>query len=212
MLVYFTLLLKYSFKGFDGAKCTSDVPCRLTGLFDLLVLFQISTSGSLGHWIPRSPGSWASQACLEGWGGGGGGANPPPFSPFRSTILSTLTALTRVSRGAFHLTQNSGNFGWHIKWNGPFRFGPTGIFGTSFEGGPLWPVWSFRSVGPKCPFPFDKIVVPSTALLHPAYKNNNQTRGSLGRVCATGMYRSIGLWQVELPKFQTGIFVGWKGP
>ena len=146
----------------------------------------------------------------------GGGGNPPPFSPpfspSGSTILSTLTALSRVSRGAFHLTQNSGNFVWHIKWNGPFRFGPTGIFGTSFEGGPLWPVWSFRSVGPKCPFPFDKIVVPSTALLHPAYKNNNQTRGSLGRVCATGMYRSIGLWQVELPKFQTGIFVGWKGP
>ena len=39
--------------------------------------------------------------------------------------------------GAFHSTQNSGNFGWYIKWNGPFRFGPTGIFGTSFEGGPL---------------------------------------------------------------------------
>ena len=101
-------------------------------MFDLLVLFQISTSGSLGHWIPRSPGSWASQACLGG-GGGGGGANPPPFSPSGSTILSTLTALSRVSRGAFHLTQNSGNFGWHIKWNGPFRFGPTGIFGTSLK-------------------------------------------------------------------------------
>ena len=57
---------------------------------------------------------------------------------------------------------------------------------------PFWPVWSFRSVGPKCPFPFDKIVVPSTALLYPAYKNNNQTRGGLDRVCATGMYRFIG--------------------
>ena len=33
-----------------------------------------------------------------------------------------------------------------MKWNGPFRFGPTGIFRTSFEGGPLWPVWSFRWV------------------------------------------------------------------
>jgi len=33
-----------------------------------------------------------------------------------------------------------------------------------------------RSVGPTCPFPFDKIVVPSTALLYPAYKNNNQPR------------------------------------
>ena len=57
-----------------------------------------------------------------------------------------------------------------MKWNGPFRFGPTGIFGTSFEGGPLWLVWSFRLVGPKCRFPFAKIVVPSTALFYPAYK------------------------------------------
>ena len=73
-------------------------------------------------------------------------------------------------QGAFHSTKNSGNFGWYIKWNGPFRFGPTGIFGTSFEGGPLWAVWSFQSVGPKCPFPFAKIVVPSTALFYPAYK------------------------------------------
>ena len=67
-----------------------------------------------------------------------------------------------------------------IKWNGPFPFGPTGVFGTSFEGGPLRPVWSFRSGGQKCPFPFGKIVVSSTALLYPAYKNNNQTRGGLG--------------------------------
>ena len=46
------------------------------------------------------------------------------------------------------------------------QFGPTGISGTSFEGGLLWPVWSSRSVGPKCPFPFDKIFVPSTPLLY----------------------------------------------
>ena len=52
--------------------------------------------------------------------------------------------------------------------------------------------------------------MPSTALLYPAFKNNNQTRGGLGRVCATGMYRSIG--HVEFPKFQTGIFVDWKVP
>ena len=107
-------------------------------------------------------------------------------------------------KGAFHSTQNSGNFIWYIKWKGQFRFGPTGIFGTSFEGGPLWPVWSFRSVGPKFPFPFDKIVVPNTALLYPAYKNNNQTRCGLGRVCVTGKYRSIG--NVEFPKFQTANF------
>ena len=44
---------------------------------------------------------------------------------------------SQACRGAFYSTQKSGNFGWFIKWNGPFRFGPTGIFGTSFEGGPL---------------------------------------------------------------------------
>ena len=72
------------------------------------------------------------------------------------------------------------------------RFGLTAIFGTSFEGGPLWPVWSFRSIWRKFPFPFDKIVVPSIDLLSSAYKNNNRTRGSLGRVCAGEMNSSIG--------------------
>ena len=90
------------------------------------------------------------------------------------------------------------------------RFGLTAIFGTSFEGGPLWPVWSFRSIGPKCAFPFDKIVIPSIDLLSPAYKNNNRTRGSLGRVCAGEMNSSIG--RVKFLKFQTGIFAEWKAP
>ena len=75
---------------------------------------------------------------------------------------------------------------------------------------PFWPFRSFRSVGPKCPFPFDTIVVPRTALLYPTYKNNNQTRGFLGRVCVTGMYRSVG--HVKFPKCQIGIFVEWKAP
>ena len=56
----------------------------------------------------------------------------------------------------------------------------------------------------------DRIVVHSTTLLYPACKNNNQARGGLGRVCATGMYRSIE--HVKFPKFQTGIFVEWKAP
>ena len=38
----------------------------------------------------------------------------------------------------------------------------------------------------------------------------NQMHGGLGRVCETGMYRSIE--HVEFPKFQTGIFVEWKAP
>ena len=40
--------------------------------------------------------------------------------------------------------------------------------------------------------------------------HNNKTRGGLGRVCATGMYRSTE--HVKFPKFQTGIFVEWKAP
>ena len=36
-------------------------------------------------------------------------------------------------KGTFNSTQKSGNSGWFIKWNGPFRFGATGIFGTNFE-------------------------------------------------------------------------------
>ena len=34
-------------------------------------------------------------------------------------------------------TPNSGNFGLYFKWNGPFRFGPTGILGPSFQDGPV---------------------------------------------------------------------------
>ena len=58
--------------------------------------------------------------------------------------------------------------------------------------------------------PFDKIVIPSSALLYPAYTNNNQTWGGLGQVCVTGMYLSVG--HVKFPKFQTGIFVECKSP
>ena len=123
--------------------------------------------------------------------------------PFKFLLWSRIT-------GRFSFSSKFRNFRLEIKWRGPFRFGPTGIFGTTFEGGPLWLVWSFLSVGPKCPFPFDKIVGPSTALLNPAYKNSNQTRGGLGRVCVTGMYRSIG--HVEFSKFQTGIFAKWIAP
>ena len=56
--------------------------------------------------------------------------------------------------------------------NGTDRFGLVRPeYSWPVEGGPLWPVWSFRSVRPKCPFPLAKIFVPSTALFYPAYKN-----------------------------------------
>ena len=65
-----------------------------------------------------------------------------------------------------------------------------------------WSGYLCRSVGLKCPIPVDKLVVPSTTLLYPPYKNNNQTRSGLGWVCATRMYHFIG--HMEFPKFQTG--------
>ena len=84
-------------------------------------------------------------------------------------------------------------FWLEIKWTGQSRFGPTRTLGNTSKR--LFILTdSLISVGkcPKCPFPFDKIFVPSTAPLHPAYKNNGQTRGGLGRVCTIEMYRSTG--------------------
>ena len=43
-----------------------------------------------------------------------------------------------------------------------------------------------------------------------AAKPQYKTRWGLGRVCVTGMYRSIE--QVKFPKFQTRIFGEWKTP
>ena len=60
-----------------------------------------------------------------------------------STTLETSTVCQSPkveSMGAFNSTQNSRIVDWYNKWNGPFRFRLTGIFGTSFEGGPLLPV------------------------------------------------------------------------
>ena len=117
---------------------------------------------------------------------------------FKKTGKS-LYAFVLISRGAFHSTQSSGNFGWYIKWNGPFRFGLTGIFGTSFEGSPLWPDQ------PKCPFPFDKIVPPVPLICILLTR-----RITMGWVYATRMYRSIR--HVNFPKFQASFFVEWKVP
>ena len=50
----------------------------------------------------------------------------------------------------------------------------TGHFGLvrpEYSGPALKVVHCDRSVGPKCPFPFAKLDVPSTALFYPAYKN-----------------------------------------
>ena len=108
------------------------------------------------------------------------------------------------AEGAFHSTQNSRNFGL-VHQNGMDHFslvqlecsGPA-LKVVHFD----WSGYLCRSVGLKCPVPFDKLVVPSTTLLYPPYKNNNQTRSGLGWVCATRMYHFIG--HMEFPKFQTG--------
>ena len=54
------------------------------------------------------------------------GSKPPLVTRIARTGLG-MRLLYHVYGGAFHSTQHSGNFGCHIKWNGPFRFGPTGI-------------------------------------------------------------------------------------
>ena len=101
------------------------------------------------------------------------------------------------------LVHTSGHFGRQDR-NGP-TLGTRGFFSRerpSFRGSFPKPETAHeKPLAPrlKWTFPFDKIVVPSTALLYPAYKNNNQTRGRSSRVYATGMYRSIG--HVTFPKF-----------
>ena len=61
-----------------------------------------------------------------------------------------------------------------------------------------------RSVGPKCPLPFDKIILPRTDHLYPAYKHDNQTPDRFGFVCATGMYRSA--WHVNFSEISNRNF------
>ena len=87
------------------------------------------------------------------------------------------------------LVHTSGHFG-RSDHNGP-TLGTRGSFSRAIGTFVSWVHETPLAPRVKWPFPFNKIVVPSTALLYPAYKNNNQTRGGLGRVCATGMYRSI---------------------
>ena len=63
------------------------------------------------------------------------------------------------------------------------------------------------SVGPtEKSLPFDKIVVPSTALLYPSCsRNNKQTRGGLERICETGMnftlYWARGIFKISNQNF-----------
>ena len=68
--------------------------------------------------------------------------------------------------GCYPLCQRFRKFRSEIKWKGPFRFLPTGIFGTTSGGGPLISVGIFR---PKFAVPFTEFLFPSTALLSLAW-------------------------------------------
>ena len=113
--------------------------------------------------------------------------------------------------GTFHSAQISASF--DQKSNGTNHFGSVR---PEYLGQPLKVVHFDQSThfsrSDRKSFPFDRIVVPSTApSLYPACSGNNkQTRGGLERICETGMNRSIG--HVEFSKFLTKIFVEWKAP
>ena len=86
----------------------------------------------------------------------------------------------------------------------------TRIFEISFEGGALWLVWLFWQVRPKCPFQFDKTVVPSTALLYPA--DNYCVQWTNVQWLGLGLYnRNVGLAH-GISEVSNEIFAGWKAP
>ena len=78
-----------------------------------------------------------------------------------------------------------------------------------FETGPPLPLISGSAWTPHPVPPYLKVCihcpVPLFCILLTKKKKKTKRR-----VCATGMYRSIG--RVKFPKFQTGIFVEWKAP
>ena len=94
---------------------------------------------------------------------------------------------------------------WEISVRNQIRFSTTGLFGTTFEGGPLWPVHSFWSVRPKCPFLFDKLLFPVLLFCILLTRTIPRCAVAWVLVSVSGTYHFIG--QVEFPKFQTGKFL-----
>ena len=120
------------------------------------------------------------------------------------------TRIVSLNQGSFPFSPEFRKFQLEIKlWNGPFRFGPTAIFGTTFEGGLHWDrpghfCRSYRNV----PFHFTKLLSTVPLLWVLLTITITKRAGGLGRVCATGIYCSIGL--VKYPNFHKRIFVEWK--
>ena len=104
---------------------------------------------------------------------------------------------------------NDRNFGRYIKWSEPFRSGPTRIFGTSF----VHFNWSghFGRSDRNIPLHVKKCCPQYHSFASFLQEQYNQPRGGLGRVCATGIYCSIGNVEFQR-KYQTKIFVKGKAP
>ena len=57
-------------------------------------------------------------------------------------LMQTVYCLQNLGR--FPFSRKLRKLWQEIKWNGPFRFGPTGIFVTASEGDLYSPIQSFR--------------------------------------------------------------------
>ena len=132
--------------------------------------------------------------------------------PQRNPGTKTVSNNSRLNQGSFPFSSEFRKFKLEIKlWNRPFRFGTTAIFGTTFEGGLHWDrpghfCRSYRNV----PFHLTKLLSAVPLLWVLLTITITKRAGGLGRVCATGMYRSIGL--LKCPNFHKRIFVEWKLP
>ena len=95
--------------------------------------------------------------------------------------------------GCFPLCQRFRKFRSDVKWKGPFRFLPTGIFGITFGGGPL------ISVGTKFSFQFwtnhsiALILFPLLCAYSESSPNNSQLAERTRRIlcaCSENLIRS----------------------
>ena len=85
-------------------------------------------------------------------------------------------------------------FWLEIKWNRPFQFGLTRIFGPPLKVFHFDQSAHLGQSNQNLPaFTFDKIFVSITTPLYPAYKNNEQTGSGLGWVGVTRINYTVPL-------------------
>ena len=128
-----------------------------------------------------------------------------------NSLLMTHAAMQRWIWNLRALSFQPKILDWWIKWNEPIS-----VCSDQNIRGQLWRLstWTGQviSVGPtEMPLSIWQNLlspVPLFSILLTRIITKRAVAYVVGRVCATGMYRSIG--HVELPKLQTGIFVEWK--